>query len=177
MSLLEEVITNCEPITEETRMPEASTTITPFLCCRNAAEAVEFYQKAFGAETKVVFPRPDGKVMYSNLSIQGATFVVCDEFPEHGALGPQSLGGSPVTLHLYVQDCDAAFDHALSAGCQVGMPLQDMFWGDRFGVVVDPYGHKWSIATNMRQVSTEELRQIVSGMAMGNGDGCPAARA
>lgn len=112
-----------------------------------------------------VHPLPDGRVMHANLSIGGVAVFLCDEFPEHGSLGPLSLGGSPVMLHLNVSDCDAVFARAVEAGCEVRMPLQDMFWGDRYGQVVDPYGHNWSISTTLREVSQEELGQAMAEMA------------
>ena len=133
------------------------TTVTPHLSCRNAAEAVEFYQKAFGAEPHMTLPTPDGRLMHAQMTIDGAPFFLVDEFPEFGGQSPQSLGGSPVTIHLAVPDCDAVFQRAVDAGCEVKMPLADMFWGDRYGIVEDPYGHKWSIATTQRQVSREEI--------------------
>ena len=150
-------------------MPEATTTITPHLACRNALEAVEFYRKAFGAEPLGVLQGSDNRVMHAALSVNGATVFLTDEFPEFGGHSPQSLGGSPVTLHLQVSDCDAVFQRAVDAGCEVQMPLQDMFWGDRYGQVADPYGHKWSIATTVRQVSPEELQQAIANMPAGCG--------
>lgn len=148
-------------------MSATSTTLTPHLCCRNAAEAQEFYRNAFGAEVLCDFRMPNGQVMYSALSVNGGKFSLSDENLECGALSAQSLGGSPVTLHLNVADCDAAFQRAVDAGCQVGMPLQDMFWGDRYGFVTDPFGHKWSIATTIRQVNAEELLAAAGAMAAG----------
>jgi PhnB protein len=143
-------------------MSEATTTLTPHLACRNAAEAAAFYQQAFGAEPITLMELPDGRVMHAALSIEGAVFFLADEFPEHGGHSPQSLGGSPVTLHLQVPDCDAVFRRAVEAGCEAIMPPEDMFWGDRYGQVADPYGHKWSIGTTVRQVSPEEMRQAIS---------------
>ena len=156
---------NTEP--KEATMSETTTTLTPYLSCRNASEAVAFYQKAFGAEPVTVLRLPDGRVLHAALNVNGAVFFLCDEFPEHGSLSPLGLGGSPVTLHLQVPDCDAVFQRAVEAGCEVRMPLQDMFWGDRYGMVADPFGHKWSVATTVRQVSPEELQQAMSGMAAG----------
>ena len=144
-------------------MAEATTTLTPHICCRNASEAAEFYQKAFGAEVLRMQRTPDGRVLHGALSIDGAQFFIVDEFPEYGGKSPQSLGGSPMTLHLHVPDCDAVFNRAVEAGCEVRMPLEDQFWGDRYGIVADPYGHKWSIATTVRQVTPEEMQQAVSG--------------
>lgn len=150
-------------------MSETKTTLTPHIACRNAAEAAEFYQKAFGAQLLGLHKTPDGKVMHGALSIDGATFFLVDEFPDYNAHSPQGLGGSPVTLHLQVADCDAVFQRAVDAGCTVRMPLEDQFWGDRYGLVVDPYGHNWSIATKVRDVSPEELQAIAN-----SGAGCGA---
>jgi uncharacterized glyoxalase superfamily protein PhnB len=145
-------------------MPESSTKLIPHITCRNANEAVEFYQKAFGAKSLGVHQGPDGKVMHAALDIDGATMYITDEFPDWGALGPQSIGGSPVTLHLQVSDCDAVYNRAVEAGCEAKMPPQDMFWGDRYAQVVDPYGHRWSVATTIREVSPEELQQAMASM-------------
>ena len=141
------------------------TILTPHIACRNASESVEFYQKAFGATAVSVHKLPDGRVMHAEMNIDGARFFLVDEFPEHGGQTPQSLGGSPVTLSLHVPDSDALFGRAVAAGCQVRMPLQDMFWGDRYGLVSDPYGHLWSIATTIRQVSPDELQAAMASMA------------
>ncbi len=148
-------------------MPEATTTMTPHLCCRNAADAAEFYRKAFGAEPMAILRMADGRVLHAALNLNGATFFLVDEFPEHGGLSPLSLGGSAVTLHLQVPDCDAVFQRAVEAGCEVRMPLQEMFWGDCYGIVSDPYGHQWSVATTVRQVSPEEMQQAMASMAAG----------
>ncbi len=135
----------------------AQTTLIPHISCRNAVEAVEFYKKAFGAEIPMQMNTPDGRVMHASVVIDGATLYLCDEFPEHGGKSPQMLGGSPVTLHLQVADCDAVFGRAVEAGCEVVMPLGDMFWGDRYGLVRDPFGHSWSIATTVREMSPEQM--------------------
>ena len=140
------------------------TTATPHLVCRNATEAVAFYQKAFGAEPQFVLHTPNGFLMHAHLTIDGAPFFLVDEFPEQGCQSPQSVGGTPVGIHLSVADCDAVFQRAVDAGCEVRMPLADMFWGDRYGVVEDPYGHKWSIATTQRQVTPEEIQEAMRSM-------------
>lgn len=142
----------------------ATTKLIPHLCCRNASEAVDFYEKALGAEKLGIFKLPDGRVMHAALKLGEAMFYLTDEWPKQGALSPLSLGNTAVTLHLQVADCDAIFDRAVANGCKVQMPLQDMFWGDRYGLVADPYGHKWSIATTIRKVSTEELQAAASAM-------------
>ena len=146
-----------------------TTTVIPHLCCRNAAEAVEFYQKALGAESLNVFKSPDGRVMHACLNLNGVTFYLVDEMPEHGMLSPLGLNGSPVSIYLRVPDCDALYARAVAAGCTVKTPLQDMFWGDRYGLVLDPYGHKWEIASAKRDVSNEELQKVVDRMNASRG--------
>lgn len=141
-----------------------ATTLIPHLCCRNAAEAADFYEKAFGAEKLGIFKFPDGRVAHADLKINNATFYLVDEMPDHGGLSPLALQNTPVTLYLRVADCDSLFKRAVAAGCKVQTPLQDMFWGDRYGMLVDPYGHKWEIATTIRKVASEELEQILSVM-------------
>lgn len=140
-------------------------TLIPHLCCRNAEQAVEFYQKAFGAEPVGVFRMPNGAVFHAALRVCGSMFYIAPECPAPGGVSPLGLGGTPVTLHLQVADCDAVFDQAVAAGCQPVMPLEEMFWGDRYGMVVDPFGHRWSIATTVRKVSQEELQQAAAAMA------------
>lgn len=146
-----------------------TTTLTPHISCRKASEAVEFYQKAFGAEPICVMNTPDGRVMHAALKFGSSMIYLVDEFPEHGGQSPQSLGGSPVTLHLQVADCDAVFAHAVESGCEVAMPLDNMFWGDRWGVLTDPFGHKWSVATTIKEMSPEEMQK-----AMLEAPGCGA---
>jgi uncharacterized glyoxalase superfamily protein PhnB len=141
-----------------------TTTLFPHLICRNASEAVEFYQKALGAEVRGVFKSPDGRVMNAELQLDGVTFYLMHEMPENGGASPQALKGSPVLLYLRVPDCDALYARAVAAGCKVKTPLQDMFWGDRYSLVEDPYGHSWEIATPVRTVSNEELQEVVSRM-------------
>ena len=157
--------TEMDTRTSSTTQNRTTTTLVPHLTCKDAIEAVAFYQKAFGAEPIVVHQLPDGRLMHASMSINGAMFYVVDEFPKHGGLGPKSIGGTPVSLHLQVPDCDAAFQRAVDAGCEVRMPLEDMFWGDRYGVVADPFGHVWSIATTVREVSPEELQQVMANMS------------
>jgi len=144
------------------------TTLTPHITCRDAMSAIEFYKKAFGATEVVVLKMPDGRLMHATLNLNGAMLLLAEEFPEYCSVSPLALGGSPVTLHLEVADCDAVFQQAVDAGCTVRMPLDDMFWGARYGVVADPYGHQWSIATTTKQLSPEEMQQAVTQM----GGGC-----
>ena len=138
-------------------IPDGMHSLTPHLVCRDAAAAIDFYGRAFGAIERFRLPAPNGKIVHACVQIGDSQLFLVDEMPEHGALGPQALKGTPVTLHLQVEDADAAFARAMRAGAMVTMPLADMFWGDRYGQVVDPFGHHWSIATHLREVSREEM--------------------
>ena len=138
-------------------IPDGMHSLTPHLVCRGAAAAIDFYGRAFGAIELFRLPGPDGRLIHACVQIGDSRLFLFDEMPEHGALGPQALKGSPVTIHLQVLDADATFARAVAAGATVAMPLADMFWGDRYGRVVDPFGHHWSVATHMREVSREEM--------------------
>jgi PhnB protein len=139
-------------------IPEGYHTLTPHLVVKSAGEAIEFYKKAFGAKEIVRMPGPDGKsIIHADLVIGDSHLFLVDEFPDMGCLAPQTVGGSPVTVHIYVDDVDTFFNQALAAGAQVKMPLSDMFWGDRYGLVTDPFGHSWSIATHKEDLSPEEM--------------------
>jgi PhnB protein len=140
-------------------VPPGFHTLTPHLTVRNAEQALEFYKKAFGAEVLHLAHIPDGKVMHASLRIGDSMLMLNDEFPDHGALSPLSTGGSAVTIHIYTDDVDAAFNRAVSAGAQVKMPLADQFWGDRYGVVTDPFGHKWSLGAHIKDMSPEEVQR------------------
>ncbi len=144
-------------------IPEGFGTVTPHIIARNAVEALEFYKKAFGAEEVMRIPGPDGKsVMHCEFQIGNSRIMMCDEFPDMGANSPQAIGGTPVTIHLYVEDADAVYNRAVNAGATATMPLTDMFWGDRYGKLVDPYGHQWSVATHVEDVSPEDMAQRMS---------------
>lgn len=145
--------------------------VTPHLVCAGAADAIGFYTRAFGAVELARLPGPGGLLMHAMVRIGDSTVMLNDEFAEMGALGPKARGGTSVTLHLNVPDADAAFAQALAAGATVVMPLADQFWGDRYGVVADPWGHHWSIATHVRDVSPEEMQQAMAAMAL-QGPGC-----
>jgi uncharacterized glyoxalase superfamily protein PhnB len=133
------------------------TAVTPHLVCARAADAIEFYKKAFGAVEESRLPGPDGKIMHAMIRIGGAAVMLNDEMPEWGALGPKMLKGSPVTIHIYVNDTDAVVARAVKAGAKVTMPVADMFWGDRYGILEDPFGHHWSVGTHVRDVSGKEM--------------------
>jgi uncharacterized glyoxalase superfamily protein PhnB len=139
-------------------IPEGHHTITPYLVVRDAAKAIEFYKRAFGAEEALRMPGPDGKtVMHAELRIGDAFIYLTGENPEWGKKSPQAYGGSPVSLHLYVADVDAAFKRAVAAGATVKMPVDDMFWGDRYGQVSDPFGFDWGIATVKETLTPQEV--------------------
>jgi PhnB protein len=138
-------------------IPEGYHTLTPYLTVRDAARAIEFYKQAFGAVERGVMKGPDGKIMHAELKIGDSIFMLADEFPEFGSMSPLSTGGSGMGLHIYAEDVDKAFDRAVKAGAKVDMPVGDMFWGDRYGKLADPFGHKWSIATHKADLSPEEM--------------------
>jgi len=156
------------PTTSAKPIPEGMHTVTPHLVCDGAAAAIEFYKKAFGATEMSRMPGPDGRLMHAQVRIGDSTVMLVDEWPDMGAVGPNKLKGTAVTLHLYVTDVDAAFAKAVDAGAKARMPPADMFWGDRYGQVQDPFGHMWSLATHQRDLSPEEIRQGMAKM----GGGC-----
>ena len=139
-------------------IPEGMHTLTPHLICAGAAEAIDFYRRAFGAVETSRMPGPDGKLIHAAVRIGDSALMLVDEMPQWGALGPKARGGTSVTIHLYVQDVDASFAQAVAAGATVTMPLADMFWGDRYGQVEDPFGHRWSLATHKQDLSEDQLR-------------------
>ncbi len=138
-------------------IPDGFHTITPHIVVQDAAKAIEFYKQAFGAAETVRHMKPDGKaVMHAQLKIGNSMLMLGSEFPPM-CLSPKSRGGTSTTLHLYVENADAAFERAVKAGCAVKMPLSDQFWGDRYGQVEDPFGHQWSIATHKQDLTNEQL--------------------
>jgi uncharacterized glyoxalase superfamily protein PhnB len=154
-------------------IPEGFHTVSPHLVVDGAAKAIEFYKKAFGAEEVVRMPAPDGKrLMHAEIRIGDSVVMLCDEFPEMGGgcRSPKALGSTCVTLHLYVNDADATFNRAVQAGATATAPLTDMFWGDRYGKVTDPFGHEWSIATHVKDVTPEEMQKAAAA-AFGPGAG------
>ena len=142
-------------------IPEGYHTVTTYLVQRDTKKAIEFYTKAFGAETKVSMPGPGGRVMHAEVKIGDSMVMMSDEWPEMSpdTKSPQTAGGVTGTTFLYVPDVDAVFKRALDAGAKVNMPVTDMFWGDRFGKIVDPFGHHWGIATHKEDVSPEEMKK------------------
>lgn len=144
-----------------TKIPFGCDGLIPHLVCSPCADAIKFYQKAFDAAEICRMPAPDGKrIMHAQISIGGRPVFLADDFPEYcdgKARSPKALGGTPVTIHRYVEDCDAAIQRALDAGATAKMPPMDMFWGDRYGVVTDPFGHSWSLATHISDPTPEEM--------------------
>ena len=145
------MIDNVNPI------PPGMHTITPHLVCAGAAAAIEFYKEAFGAVEITRMAGPDGKLFHAMVRIGDSFLMLVDDFPDMRALGPKALGGSPVTIHLSVVDADATFQRATAAGATPRMPVTEMFWGARYGQVVDPFGHVWSVATQVRELTPAQI--------------------
>lgn len=142
--------------------------VSPHLVVDDAAAAIDFYVKAFDAVELGRVPGPDGRLVHAAVQINGATVMLNDDFPEMcsgTSVTPKSLGGTPVTIHLTVNDVDARFQQALDAGATIVMPLSDQFWGDRYGVVADPFGHNWSLGQPVREVSYDEIQQAMTAEA------------
>lgn len=139
--------------------PKGFHTVTPSLTVRNAAQAIEFYKKALGAEELVKMVGPDGKIGHAELKIGDSIIFLADEVPAFGNKSPQSLGGSTGGLYLYVNDVDKSYQRAVDAGGKSTMPVMDMFWGDRMGNFTDPFGHNWTLATHTKDMSIEEMQE------------------
>lgn len=141
-------------------IPDGYHSVTPSLVIRGGNQAIDFYKKAFGAEELVRMMSPDGtQVMHAALRIGNSIIMLSDEFPQTAAKSPTALNGSTMQVHIYVEDADATFRQALDAGAKEVMPLENTFWGDRFGSIVDPFGHMWGIATHIEDVSAEEMEK------------------
>lgn len=140
-------------------IPEGYHTATPYLIITNAAKALDFYQRAFGATELLRLATPDGKVAHAELQLGDSRIMLADEFPDCDARSPQTIGGSPVCLMLYVEDVDAAVSRAVAAGAKLFKPVEDQFYGDRSGQLTDPFGHKWVLATHIEDVSPEEVKK------------------
>jgi uncharacterized glyoxalase superfamily protein PhnB len=146
-------------------IPDGMHSVTPHLICGGAAEAIEFYKKAFGASETSRLPGPNGKLMHASIRIGDSAVMLTDEMPEWGSHGPKALKGSPVTIHLYVADVDAFTARAVAAGAKITMPVDDMFWGDPYGQLEDPFGHRWSVATHVRDVSPADMQHAMQKMS------------
>jgi len=140
-------------------VPDGYHTVTPYLIVKGAAQAVDFYKKVFGAVELMRIDAPGGKVGHAEIKLGDSPVMLADEFPEMGASSPQTIGGSPVGLLLYVPDVDAVFARAVSAGAKALHPVADKFYGDRAGTVVDPFGHQWTVATHKEDVAPDELQR------------------
>jgi len=140
-------------------IPDGYHTATPYLILKDAARAIDFYKKAFGATELMRFAAPDGRVGHAEIKIGDSPIMLADEYPEMGFRGPQSLGGSAVCILLYFADVDAVADRAVAAGATLLKPVQDQFYGDRSGTLADPFGHVWTVATHKEDVSPEELHR------------------
>jgi PhnB protein len=138
-------------------VPEGYNTLTPYLSIRGAADAIEFYKKAFGATEVMRMAQPDGRIGHAELQLGDSRLMLADEHPEMDFRSPRSLGGTPVMLHLYVDDVDTVVGRAVAAGAKVLRPIQDQFYGDRSGTVADPYGHVWHVSTHKEDLSMAEI--------------------
>ncbi|HLG19065.1 MAG TPA: VOC family protein [Bdellovibrionota bacterium] len=140
-------------------IPEGYHAVTPYLTIRNAAKALEFYKKAFGAEELTRMPGPGGSLMHAEIKIGDSIVMMGEEAPDRGQKSPQGLNGTPVGLFIYVKDVDKAFQRAADAGAKAIMPVADMFWGDRYGQLEDPFGHRWSLGTHKEDLTPAEIEK------------------
>lgn len=145
-------------------IPDGHRTVTPYLAIKNAARALTFYQQAFGATETYRLTMPDGRIGHAEIRLGDSLVMLSDEFPEYGGRAPDTLGGSPVSLHLYVDDVDAFVKRALAAGATERKPVTDQFYGDRSGQLEDPFGHLWWVATHKENVGPEEMQKRVQAM-------------
>jgi PhnB protein len=149
-----------EEVTMPNPIPEGYHSVTPYISCKDAGAAIDFYKRAFGAQELFRMPGPGGHgVMHAEIMVGDSHVMLADEFPGAGAKSPQSLGGTTCSLFLYVKDVDATFAKAVAAGAEGAMPPADQFWGDRFGKVIDPFGHEWSMATHIEDVAPEDMQK------------------
>jgi PhnB protein len=151
-------------MTEQNEVDDVRHTITVHLVCRNAVDAADWYARALGAEERGRVGVPDGRFMQIELRFGGSTVMIADEFPEMGVVSPLTVGGNYSTLSILCDDVEVLWQRALEAGAEVLQPLQDMFWGDRHGEIIDPFGHKWALAQHLRDVPAEEIRAAAEAM-------------
>jgi PhnB protein len=149
-------------------IPDGYHSVTPYLVCRGAARAIDYYKKVFGAEELMRMPAPGDRVGHAELRIGDSVVMLADEHPEMGARSPETVGGTPVSLMVYVADVDAVYKKAIAGGARENRPLADQFYGDRSGTITDPFGHQWTIATHIEDVSPEEMERR---MAKAHGQG------
>jgi PhnB protein len=141
--------------------PKGFSSVTPHLVIKGCANAIDFYKKGLGAQEIYRSKMPDGRIMHAMIQIGNSFVMMADEFPDMGAVGPMTLGGTSTSLHIYTDDADKLFDQAISAGAIPIMPMADMFWGDRYGMIKDPFGHSWAIATHIKDVSPAEMEKAM----------------
>ena len=146
-------------------IPDGYPQLTPYICVDRAAEAIEFYKNVFGMKERMRMPAPGGKIGHAELQIGSSVQMLSDEHPEFGAVSPRTLGGTPATLSLYVEDVDGVFRKAIAAGAREVRPVRDEFYGDRSGQLEDPFGHKWNVATHVEDVSPEEMQRRAGALA------------
>jgi PhnB protein len=148
-------------------VPDGYPSLTPYLIVADAAAAIAFYQQVFGAKLRMKLDGPDGKIGHAELEIGNSLIMLADEHPEMGALSPKTVGGTPVGLHVYLEDVDAVAAKAVAAGATLKRPVENQFYGDRLGSIVDPFGHLWHISTHVEDVSPEEIGRRAAAMAQG----------
>ncbi len=148
-------------------VPEGYHSVTPYLVVDGTAKAIEFYERAFGAKKIMAMPGPGGKIMHAEIKIGDSVIMLGDEFPEMGSRGPKTLGGTPASLFLYVDDVDTLYQGAIAAGATAEQPPQDAFWGDRWGSLHDPFGHRWQLATHKEDLTPAEMQQRAAAAAAG----------
>jgi PhnB protein len=146
-------------------IPDGYHSVTPYLIIRGAARALEFYKQAFAATELMRLQGPDGRVGHAEIRIGDSVVMMADEHPEIGARSPESIGGSPITIALYVPEVDAVIARAVAAGAKIVRPIQDQFYGDRSGTIIDPFGHTWTVATHTEDVPPEEIQRRLAAMA------------
>ncbi|MEV4194794.1 VOC family protein [Streptomyces toxytricini] len=150
-------------------VPEGYPRITPYLCCDGAAEAIDFYVSVLGATERMRMPAPGGRIGHAELDLGNSVIMLADEHPDMGFRSPKSVGGTPVTLHVYVEDVDAVFAAAIARGARELRPVRDEFYGDRTGQIEDPYGHRWSLASHVEDVPEEEMERRAREAVQGGG--------
>jgi PhnB protein len=140
-------------------IPEDYPRVTPYLIIDGASDAIDFYTKVLGAQERMRMPGPDGKLGHAELQLGNSVIMLADEFPDMGAVGPKSVGGTPVTLHVYVEDVDSVFDNAVASGAKEIRAVENQFYGDRSGQFEDPFGHQWNVASHVEDVPPEEMEK------------------
>jgi PhnB protein len=148
----------------EVKMPPGMHTVTPHIVVGDAAAAADWYKQIFGAEERSRIEVPAGKLMQVELWFGDSAVMLADEFPEMGVLSPLSVGGTATVLHLYTNDVDAVWNRAITAGAEVRQPLHDAFWGERYGQITDPFGHRWGLAQHLRTVSRQEIQEAAAAL-------------